>query len=79
MKYKRSKKPRGGSLKNNIVKGKNIIKENPLERRNKIIIIYKKTRAKRKRGGSKKKPVSFKSCKSDVDCWLSEPECDEKK
>ena len=29
-------------------------------------------------GGKKKKTVSFKSCKSDADCWLSEPECDTK-
>ena len=48
------------------------------KRTKKIVIKYKKTRAKRKRGGGKKKTVSFKSCKSDADCWLSEPECDEK-
>ena len=48
------------------------------KRTKKVVIKYKKTRAKRKRGGGKKKTVSFKSCKSDADCWLSEPECDEK-
>lgn len=49
------------------------------KRTKKIAIKYKKTRAKRKRGGGKKKKtVSFKSCKSDADCWISEPECDEK-
>jgi hypothetical protein len=49
------------------------------KRTKKVVIKYKKTRAKRKRGGGKKKKtVSFKSCKSDADCWISEPECDEK-
>lgn len=46
------------------------------KRTKKVVIKYKKTRAQRKRGG--KKNVSFKSCKSDADCWLSDPECDTK-
>ena len=48
------------------------------KRTKKIAIKYKKTRAKRKQRGGGKKTVSFKSCKSDADCWLSEPECDTK-
>ena len=49
------------------------------KRTKKVAIKYKKTRSKRKRGGGKKKKtVSFKRCKSDADCWLSEPECDTK-
>jgi len=47
------------------------------KRTKKVAIKYKKTRSKRKRGGGKK-TVSFKSCKTDADCWLSEPECDTK-
>lgn len=47
------------------------------KRTKKVVIKYKKTRAKRRRGGGKK-TVSFKSCKTDADCWLSEPECDTK-